>query len=63
MFHTNNLFELNYDKASLEKFYKYKMEIKDKDKFRVVVKTCQDEKLILYLGEAGSFVKIGEMTA
>eukprot|EP00347_Sterkiella_histriomuscorum_P003273 403364919 len=63
VFHTNNLFQLNYDKSCLEKFYKYKSEMKDKDGFRVSIKSCYDEKLIIFLGEAASFVKIDEITA
>ncbi|CDW72708.1 kelch motif family protein [Stylonychia lemnae] len=54
---------LQYDQVSLQKFYKYKVDLKDKDGFYVNVRTCNDEKLIIYLGEGASFVKINENLA
>ena len=58
--HTNQLYKVAYDQASFQKFYNFKQKIhKDReDGYFVNVRQNTDEKLIIYLGESGSLIKM-----
>ena len=58
--HTNQLYKVAYDQISFQKFYNFKQTIhKDReDGYFVNVRQNSNEKLIIYLGESGSLIKM-----